>query len=89
MIIPSGGCDAMQAAVSYEVLRRERDALLEIVRKSVEACDYCTHNGSEMPCSEMVPTPDCDECTLEKAICCKCYNGSLFEFVGVEGGGGK
>ena len=88
-MIPSGGCDAMQAAVSYEVLRRERDALLEIVRKSVDACDYCTHNGTECPCFDMCPPPDCDECTLEKAICCKCYNGSLFEFVGVEGGDGK
>lgn len=61
----------------------ERDALLEIVRKSVEACDYCKNIGAVCPCFDMYPPPDCDECTLEKSICCKCRAGSLFEFVGV------
>ncbi len=88
MIIPSGGCDAMQAAVSYEMLRRERDALLEIVRKSVEACDYCKNIGAACPCFDMLPPPECDECTLEKSICCKCRAGSHFEFAGVQEGGG-
>lgn len=62
----------------------ERDGLVEIIRKSLDACDYCTHNRMETPCSEMVPAPDCDECTLEKAICCKCYAGSHFEFAGMK-----
>lgn len=65
-------------------VQERQDALLEIVRKNVEACDYCTHNGAECPCFDMCPPPDCDECTLEKSICCKCYNGSNFEFVGIE-----
>lgn len=33
MIIPSGGCDAMHAAVSYEALRRERDELKAALAK--------------------------------------------------------
>lgn len=60
----------------------ERDGLIEIVRKGFDACDHCMHDGSGLPCGEMVPAPDCDECTLEKAICCKCYAGSHFEFAG-------
>ena len=87
-MIPSGCCDAMQAAVSYEVLRRERDALLEIVRKCVESCDYCRHNVDPCPCFDMLPPPECGECTLEKSICCKCRAGSCFEFMGVPKGGG-
>lgn len=62
----------------------ERDALVRIIGCGIDACDHCTHNGSEVPCSEMVPAPDCEECTLEKTICCKCEYGSSFEFVGVE-----
>ena len=73
----------------YLVKVQERqDALLEIVRKSVEACDYCKNIGAACPCFDMLPPPECDECTLEKSICCKCRAGSHFEFAGVQEGGG-
>lgn len=62
----------------------ERNALLDIVRKGAESCDYCTHNGVACPCFDMLPPPECDECTMEKTICCKCRAGSCFEFVGVK-----
>ena len=73
----------------FAAVCRERDVLLEIARKSVEACDYCKNIGAAFPCFDMLTPPECDECTLEKSICCKCRAGSHFEFAGVEGGGGK
>lgn len=63
----------------------ERDGLAAALCKSIDACDHCKHNGMELPCGDMIPPPECDECALEKAICCKCYAGSGFEFVGVKG----
>ena len=62
----------------------ERDVLVRIIGQGIDACDHCTHDGMELPCNKMVPTPECDECTLDKAICCKCYAGRYFEFVGVK-----
>ena len=62
----------------------ERDVLVQVVGRSIDACDHCVYDGMALPCSDMDTPPDCDECTLEKAICCKCYAGSNFEFVGVK-----
>lgn len=61
----------------------ERDGLAAALCKALDACDHCKHNGMELPCGGMVPISECDECTLEPAICCKCYAGSCFEFAGV------
>lgn len=64
----------------------ERDVLARIVGQGIDACDHCIHNGTDAPCSEMEHEPICEECLLEKAICCKCYAGSHFKFAGVEKG---
>lgn len=66
--------------------KSERDGLAAALCKNLDACDHCKYNGVELPCGDMVPAPECDECMLETAICCKCYAGSGFEFAGVGDG---
>lgn len=74
--------DALKAELAK--VTAERELLLRAVRTGIDACNYCRHDGAEPPCHGMDMPPDCDECVLEKAICCKCYAGSNFEFVGVK-----
>lgn len=65
-------------------VKSELDAAIGAIGRSIVACYSCRHDGMGLPCDEMVPAPDCDECTLEKTICCKCYDGSNFEFAGMK-----
>lgn len=43
MTIPSGGCDAMHAAVSYEALRKERDRLSEALGRANADAAHMEH----------------------------------------------
>lgn len=58
----------------------ERDALSGAVAKTASACALCRHESWSLPCLEIKGAIECETCTLEKAICCTCEDGSSFEF---------
>lgn len=60
----------------------ERDGLIEIVRKGVDACDFCRNAGlMEREICEGL----CFDCLISKeCLCGNCTGGSNFEFVGVK-----
>lgn len=56
----------------------ERDGLAAALCKSLDACDHCKHNGMELPCGDIVPPPECDECALEKGDLLQVLCGQWF-----------
>lgn len=68
-------------ALDLDALKAERDAMLAVLRRQAD-CEVCLHDGTHVPCFETVGELHCATCAFEKGICCKCDNGSNWEWNG-------
>lgn len=68
-----------KAIAELHEVKSERDALAGIVAQSLTAYENCEHEHLELPCIDLVEALECEECRLEKRLCCTCDNGSNFE----------
>lgn len=67
-----------------DLLEKEKAALLKVVSENL-GCDYCKHDGLELPCADDFDFMfSCAGCEYAKTRCCGC-DGARWEWCGLGG----
>ena len=71
-------CAANSLKLELELVKRERDAALDALKKSKIACEYCFHADNYKDCNM-----ECDRC-VDGCECYNCRDNDRWKWIGLK-----